>query len=235
MKIKAVDEYNENGHLMYAENFIGAYVRGATREDALKKFPDEIARYSCWRELPLTDAAVDVEVVQEKRSSLQICDADSDVLWTSETLPLTEKEYRQLQELALKSAADFLKLYASVPKKDAALRMPRPTFYGAVPATAREMYEHTKNVNSYYFGEIGVTAPDEPDIYRCRQLGFEEAEKRPGFLCNSVFEGSGGELWSLRKVCRRFIWHDCIHAKALYRRAVNLFGEGCIENPFRFV
>ena len=44
-----------------------------------------------------------------------------------------------------------------------------------------------------------------------------KAEKAKGdFLENVVVAGSYGEDWSLRKVLRRFIWHDRIHAKAMY-------------------
>ena len=49
MEIRVIDEYNDEGHLIYVENYIGAFVR--------------------------------VE--------LQIRDADSDVLFGSETMPLT--------------------------------------------------------------------------------------------------------------------------------------------------
>ena len=56
----------------------------------------------------------------------------------------------------------------------------------------------------------------------------------PNFLQNTVFEGSYDEMWSLRKVLRRFIWHDRIHARAMYRMAVKLFGAESIENPFCF-
>ena len=55
-----------------------------------------------------------------------------------------------------------------------------------------------------------------------------------GFLDNSVFEGSYGEMWSLRKMLRRFLWHDRIHAKAMYRMAVKTFGSDCVENVFWF-
>lgn len=41
----------------------------------------------------------------------------------------------------------------------------RKTFYGAVPRTAEEMYVHTKNVNAYYFGEIGVEAGNDGIFY----------------------------------------------------------------------
>ena len=74
----------------------------------------------------------------------------------------------------------------------------RQTFYGQVLRTVFEMYEHTKNVNEYYFGEIGVE-------------------------------------WSLRKLLRRFIWHDRIHAKAMYRMAIKTFGVDAVPNIFQFV
>ena len=32
----------------------------------------------------------------------------------------------------------------------------------------------------------------------------------------------------------RFLWHDRIHAKAMYRMAVKTFGENCLKNPFGF-
>lgn len=96
------------------------------------------------------------------------------------------------------------------------------------------MYEHTKNVNSYYFGEIGIDSDNKGTIYECRKRGFELLEKTEGFLDNPVFEGSYGEMWSLRKMLRRFLWHDRIHAKAMYRMAVKTFGRDCVENVFWF-
>ena len=44
--------------------------------------------------------------------------------------------------------------------------------------------------------------------------------------------GTSGE--SMRKVLRRFIWHDRIHAKAMWRTAVALWGSE-IKNPFYFI
>lgn len=96
------------------------------------------------------------------------------------------------------------------------------------------MYEHTKNVNEYYFAEIEVDADNSGTIYECRKRGFEALEKKPDFLQNAVIEGSYGEDWSLRKVLRRFIWHDRIHARAMYRMAVKVFGTENVVNPFCF-
>lgn len=193
----------------------------------------EIASYLQWKNVAAPDI-LEMIIVQEKESSLQICDADSDVIFDTEKLPLTQEEYDQLKQLALKSAYDFHELYKQIPDKDKSASEPRETFYGAVPRTANEMYAHTKGVNTYYFGEIGVRADNEGTIYECRKRGFELLEMQPDYLNNKVFLGSYDEEWSLRKVLRRFIWHDRIHAKAMYRMAQMTFGAEVVEDIFRF-
>ena len=177
----------------------------------------------------------DIEIVQEKDGNLQVSDADSDILFDTEKAPLSREEYEELKALVLKSARDFYDLYSSVSNKNESCLPHRQTFYGAVPRTAQEMYEHTKNVNSYYFAEINVDVDNEGTIYDCRKRGFECLEQTPGFLDNVVIEGSYDELWSLRKVMRRFLWHDRIHAKAMYRMAVKTFGAFGADNTFKFI
>lgn len=240
MKIKCVWEHNGDDTLLYAENFTGAFTRGPSRDAALDKMPGEVQSYLKWAggEIPEElNAKSNVEIVQEKESSLRICDADSDVIFEGEKTPLTVEEYFRLKELALKSAADFYRLYLSIPDKSRSCLPVRKTFYGDIPKTAEEMYEHTKNVNSYYFGEIGIDVSNDGTIYECRRRGFELLERleMENYLANAVVCGSYDELWSLRKVMRRFIWHDRIHAKAMYRMAVKTFGEGSVENVFQFI
>lgn len=226
-------EHNGNDTLLYAANFPGAYTRGSNLEIAVEKMPTEIRSYLKWKGQS-TPANLGVTVVQDADSSLDICDADSDVLFLLEREPLSQKEYVALKNLVLKSAADFLALYQAIPDKTASAAPVRTTFYGQVPRTAEEMYQHTKNVNAYYFGEIGVDADNEGTILECRSRGFEQLEQAPNFLDRAVLEGSYGENWSLRKVLRRFLWHDRIHAKAMYRMAVKAFGVDEIPNVFCF-
>ena len=233
MTINCVWEHNGNDTLLYAVDYIGAYTRGESLEIAKAKMPGEIVSYLKWLGDDTSDN-IEVVITQEKDSELAIKDADSDVLFESEKAPLTADEYEKLKALALKSAKDFLTLYESIPDKSATAIAERKTFYGQVPRTADEMYEHTKNVNEYYFAEIDVDADNGGTIYECRKRGFEALEAKPDFLVNAVIEGSYGEDWSIRKVLRRFVWHDRIHARAMYRMAVRLFGESAITNAFRF-
>lgn len=233
MTINCVWEHNGRDTLLYAVDFVGAYTRGETLEAAVRKMQAEICSYLKWCGKKAV-TSMDIAIIEEKVSELAICDADSDVLFESEKAPLTTEEYETLKTLALKSAKDFLALYESIPDKNEAAIPERKTFYGPVPRTANEMYEHTKNVNTYYFAEIAVDADHDGNIYECRKRGFEALEASPDFLQNTVRKGSYGEDWSLRKVLRRFIWHDRIHAKAMYRMATKVFGAEIIENPFYF-
>lgn len=233
MTINCVWEHNGRDTLLYAVDFVGAYTRGETLEAAVRKMQAEICSYLKWCGKKAV-TSMDIAIIEEKVSELAICDADSDVLFESEQAPLTTEEYEALKALALKSAKDFLALYESIPDKDAAAAPERKSFYGPVPRTANEMYEHTKNVNTYYFAEIAVDADHDGNIYECRKRGFEALESSPDFLQNTVRKGSYGEDWSLRKVLRRFIWHDRIHAKAMYRMATKVFGAESIVNPFYF-
>lgn len=233
MKILCIWEHNGGDSIIYARDFIGAYARGASKEEALMKIPAEIRSYLSWVGKTAPDC-LEAEIVQEKLSELTVNDADSDVIFDSERQPLNAAEYAELKALAMKSARDFLKLYNAIPDKNKSVLSARKTFYGEIPRTAFEMYEHTKNVNDYYFGEIGVPADNEGDIVQCRQKGFELLESQPDFLNSGVIVGSYDEEWSLRKVLRRFIWHDRIHAKAMYRMAIKTFGSGSVPDIFRF-
>ncbi len=234
MKIPCFWEHNRGDTLLYAVDLPGAFTRGESLSVAITKMPAEIKSYLAWKGDPVPDL-IEIVIAEEKESELDIRDADSDAIFDSEKAPLTREEYEVLKTLALRSAKDFLALYESILDKDAGLSPIRKTFYGQVPHTAREMYGHTKSVNAYYFGEIGIEADNEGDILACRRRGFEALEAHPDFLHMPAAEGSYGEYWSVRKMLRRFIWHDRIHARAMWRGACRMFGVNGIENPFRFV
>lgn len=233
MTLSCIWEHNGSDTLLHCADFPGAASRGASLEEAMAKLPREVRQYCRWAEIDCGDL-LQPEIVFEKASDLEIRDADSDVLFPKERKPLSIEEYSQWKALVLKSAKDFQMLYDSLPDKHRAASAPRKTFYGPVPSTGEEMYQHTKNVNAYYFGEIGVDADNAGPILDCRQRGFALLEQQPDFLKNTVFDGSYGEEWSLRKLLRRFLWHDRIHAKAMYRMSVKTFGPGCVPDIFCF-
>ena len=233
MKISCIWEHNGDDTLLYAADLPGAFSRGRSLAEAVAKIPDEICAYLSWAEISVPEG-MEVDIIQEAPCDLAVRDADSDVLFHSEKAPLSPEEYHALKTLALRSAEHFQELYDSIPDKNFSKDPIRQTFYGQVPRTAAEMYRHTKSVNAYYFGEIGVDADNDGTILVCRERGFEALERIPGFLNMPPAEGSYGEWWSLRKVFRRFIWHDRIHAKGMYRMALRNGLEGKVADPFCF-
>ena len=223
MKIRCVWEHKGEDTILWAADYPGAFARGASLAEALGKLPEDLIDWSAWTGQGVPEETEPV-IVAQIESGLDVRDADSDALLDAEREPLEREEYERLRDMALRSAEQFLRLYESVPDPDRSANPVRQTFYGAVPRTAREMYEHTKNVNAYYFGELGVEADNEGDIVDCRRRGFEALEKQPDFLRNPVYEGSWDEDWTLRKLLRRFIWHDRLHARAMVRMAKRTFG-----------
>lgn len=235
MEIQAVCEFNDAGYLFYAVNYPGAYVRGATENEALAKFGGEIRSYLRWCELeapPRDDPPV--RIVQYQESSLCIRDADSDVLFDAERAPLTEAEYNTLKLLVLRSARDLRTMFESIPNPDISGRPPRVSFYGPVPRTPREMYRHVNDVTAYYTAPYGIETEQVSDLYANRMLALGELEALPDFLSGSIHIAPDGEQWTMRKTLRRFLWHDRIHAKAMWRTASALWGSS-VENPFDFI
>ncbi len=90
MKVRCIWEHNGGDSILYAADFIGAFTRGASLEEAMLKMPEEIRRFRLWMgEAPIDD--IDIEIVQQKESDLQVRDADSDVLFKSEEAPLSAR------------------------------------------------------------------------------------------------------------------------------------------------
>ena len=233
MNIRCVWEHNGDDTLLYALDLPGAYTRGACLAEAMRKMPSEVRSYLSWAGRSIPDH-IETVVVQDAPCTLAVSDADSDVIFDLERSPLGIDEYIERKALSLRSAKCFQELYDSIPTKDVCRDPVRQTFYGQVPRTAEEMYRHTRSVNAYYFAEIGVDADNEGTIFECRARGFAALERIPDFLKLEPSEGSYGEWWSLRKLFRRFLWHDRIHAKAMYRMAKRNSVVDDIADPFRF-
>ena len=100
MKIRCVWEHNGDDSILYADNFIGAFTRGASIDEAIQKMPSEIKSYLKWKGEFVSDS-FDPEIIQEKNSGLTVSDADSDVLFEKEKKELGVSEYLDLKTLAI--------------------------------------------------------------------------------------------------------------------------------------
>lgn len=94
--------------------------------------PQEINSYCKWLGVDMPEH-IEVVIFGEKNSEINICDADSNVLFGGEKGPLSIEEYEKLKNLALKSAKDFHAQYEAVSEKNAADSPQRKTFYDQAP------------------------------------------------------------------------------------------------------
>ena len=231
--IKVAVEYNEYGSMIYLVDYPGAFTRGKTKEIALRKVQNEYINYLQWLNITDIEDNINFEIVQEQYSKLKISDADTEILLKSEKKQLSLKEYEHLKYLVIKSAYDFYELYLSIPDKDYTIIEPRKTFYGDVPRTANEMYIHTNGVTNFYLNGLNLTIDDKNDIYVNRLSAMKTIDDNINLLKNEPLYVKN-EYWTLSKVLRRFIWHDRIHAKAMYKLAATKWESDEIVNKFHF-
>ena len=231
--VKCIWEHNGSDTLLWSDECPGACSRGPSLDIALAKLDAELRSYLRWSDSMTGCGAQFLPVIVEEHcSALDIADADSDVLFHSETGPLDAATYRRLKRLVLKSAADYQALHDAIPHRERLLFPARRTFYGSVPRSASALYRHMTGVNGYYWQNIGLDTPDSGVLLADREEGFRLLEARPDYLANPVYTAADGECWSLKKVLRRFLWHDRIHGRALYRRVVRMYGPGRVQDVF---
>lgn len=184
MHIDAICETNGKGWLLWAAQCPGAFARGATENEALAKLPGDVRRFLRWAGEPVGDITVTPGAPIE--SSLHTEDADSDLLLEADCAPMTAADYAAAKLLVLKSARDFCTLFESIPNPDISPRAPRTSFYGPVPRTPREMYDHTNHTTAYYMAAFGIPFENMPDLYANRLQALAEIEDREELLTGKV-------------------------------------------------
>ena len=236
-ELKAVLEYNDKGVTLWAAAYPGAFARGKTAEEASKKLPSACRRFRLWAKLPPDATSAegeDIRCVQKIRSDAALDEGFTTALFSEEKLPMDMARYTSLKSICLISARDFETLFASIPQKDRALLKSRRTAYGKVPVTSREMMAHVLDEQCRYASLFGISLGGGQGLLADRKRLFTGLEARPDFLSNRAFVSSDGELWSMRKLLRRLLWHDAIHGRALYRKAISFWQKEQIKNPFGF-
>lgn len=231
MHIDAICETNGKGWLIWAAQCPGAFARGATENEALAKLPGDVRRFLRWAGEPAGDITVTPGAPIE--SGLHTEDADSDLLLEADCAPMTEADYAAAKLLVLKSAHDFCTLFESIPNPDISPRAPRTSFYGPVPRqclqTVGVEVGHVFKRNAEGGHVIGRRAV-RVVIHLARRARIEDREE---LLTGRICTAPDGERWTLRKLLRRFLWHDRIHARAMWRMAAPLWGSA-VADPFGF-
>ncbi len=240
-------ESNGKGVIGFIVDLPGGFVRGRTEAEAVSKVNAEASRYLAWAGLGGGIIVVGGEgkasgrfqgfVVQRCTSGLAVEDADSLILLDADRRKMHADEFRALSDLALYSGQTFESLYQGAELKDwVDPSKVRSTFHGPCPSTIEATRSHVSKTQAYYLSRLGLSL-QEGEFMMMRRLGLS--------LLHKEFEAHGnkppveveGELWTLKKVLRRFVWHDRIHAKAIERMMRKQQQLGLIPgypDPFRF-
>jgi hypothetical protein len=232
-------ETNGRGCLGYIVQLPGAYVRAPTEREALAKVREEMKSYYRWlKTRPPTP--VRTMIVQWHQSPLQVEDADSEILLDADRRPFRSDEFRNLLDLVRYSGETLSSSYEGAELKewvDESKR--RNTFYGPVPSTIREVIQHVNSTQHFYLTRLGVQLSNGiDDVMEARTRCVDELARLHDGGVNSSIMGSQEELWTLKKVMRRLIWHDRIHGKAIIRMMIKQKKLKLIDDfsdPFRFL
>lgn len=231
-------ETNGKGFLGWIVELPGAFVRGGTEEEALAKVDIEVKSYLRWLELKHEHCSV-ANIVQRHPCSLMVEDADSEILLEEDRSIISPVEFESLAKIAVYSAKTFLTLYREAKFKDwiDEARV-RSTFYSKAPKTIREIFNHVKRTQYYYLSRTGMNFDErEENFMKIRRFCLEKIKQLFIQYGNSQLFDIDNEKWTLKKILRRFVWHDRIHGKAIVRILVKQKELGIISeysDPFYF-
>jgi len=210
-------ETNWRGYLGYLVELPGAYIRGPTEEEAIPKVVPEVTAYLGWLGVG-AEGDCKVRVVQKHRGIKTVEDADTEILLDADREEISKDEFQTLIDLTRFSAETLEKLYDAAENKDWVDQSAvRETFYGKRPATAKAIFEHVVQCQFYYLSRMKITEEIVGDFVTVREFCLGRLEKLYSRKKNSLTCEFDREQWTLKKVLRRFVWHDRIHGKAMTR------------------
>ncbi len=232
-------ETNGKGYIGFLAEVPGAFVRGRTEEEALSKVDREVKSYLKWLGIE-QKWNYNTLVIQRHQSSLMVEDADNEILLDADKGTMREEEFTNFIDLAWYSGQTFLRIYANAEFKDWGdeARI-RKTFYGENPKSIQEIFDHVKNCQYYYLSRTKIEIEDkDKEFMKIRGFCLRKIEELYHKYNNSVIFEADNELWTLKKILRRFVWHDRIHGKAMVRILEKQKQLGIIdeyEDPFYFM
>jgi hypothetical protein len=235
--ISVAVETNGKGCIGFMVEPPGAFVRGKDEAEILSKVDQEVSAYFDWLGIPRF-ALGQARIVERHSSRLMVEDADGEILLSADRSSMSQEEFRRLAAIARYSGKTFVSLYDSSQLKDwVDPSRVRRTFYGETPKTITEVFNHVTGTQHYYLSRIGLNVRQEGSFSEIREQGLERIWNLFQVKGNSRVYKVDGESWTVKKVLRRFIWHDRIHGKAITRMLAKQKRLGLIESYedfFRF-
>lgn len=216
-------ETNGKGFLGWILEYPGSFVRGKTIEAARDKIEGELGEYEAW----IGETIIKEKSISEsiRSSDLAIEDADSDIILENELVDDNNRYpldvlFRRM-EISAKQVQDIWQGSTDTEIIDGHLN--RNTFYGKAYCTIKTQYEHILKVQNYYLSMIAGEIAINDNIVTMRSEMTDKLREKYYSEGNKIYKYEN-EIWTIRKVIRRTIWHDRIHARAMLRMNKRISG-----------
>jgi len=236
-KISVCVEVGSEGTGVFVPSCPGCWVFGKTPERALTKVKAAIGEWFEWlakhgEQAPLEMKGFEVDVAEMMRVNYNPVEAGKpEPLFWSEVPPVTKKDIARTLRLMAYSREDLLKLVSGLP--DGLFDWSPPN----EPRTIRNCLRHIAYVEPWYITRLDVDLfckyPRDvfklldctreavinylEDFPREKMLGVFQPHKDKSPLCN---------LWTARKVLRRMVDHERLHAKYV-EKVIRLYNNRC--------
>jgi predicted RNase H-like HicB family nuclease len=227
MKIPACLEIGPDGTGAFVPDCPGCWVFGRTPESALRKVTDAVFEWFEWLgrhgEQPYTKAH-EIEVVEGEilRVTYNPVEAGKpEPLFWSEILPISREDIRRTIQLMGYSRDDLMKLVSGLDGKVLDWQPPEN------PRTIRNCLRHIGIVEWWYITRLDIDLPEElpEDVFELlnstRETALCNLQNLPEEKWRGIYqprkyidpEAVFCNLWTARKMLRRFVDHERLHAR----------------------
>jgi predicted RNase H-like HicB family nuclease/uncharacterized damage-inducible protein DinB len=240
-------EHGERWWYAHVVGLPGCFTRGETREEVLEALPDAIAHHITFLEVrshPVGQKTREFRVVEEVHGIPELGEAGGAVaLFASDEEPVGEREFKLFLDLMRWNREELLGLVEPLSGKDRESR-PFPDKW-----TINETLRHIANAEEWYISRLGAetqneydgfvrdTNPDEKwqsilERLEATRSGAVHALKYAyergvqGVFTRAAYTQHPEELWTFRKVLRRFVEHEREHIGTI-KRVIEAIAEEC--------
>lgn len=221
-------------HWWYAHIFElpGCFTRGESREMIIDQLPAAINQYIKFLERHGKKpkiSTLDFHVIEEIHGIPELGEAGGAVaLFTSDKIPLTEEEFHLQLKLMQWNRQDLLSLVQTLPE------IKRNTRPFQKKWTINETLNHIVNAEEWYISRLGPATQKEyeklintPHFHQQKITIFRRldttrrgaiqilnkafSQKMSGTFTRKAYTNHPKELWTFRKILRRFVEHEYEH------------------------
>jgi len=206
----------DGSYLAWVDDVPGCAVRGASRQTVLDRLPDAIRTFLEWTGAADLPATIDVRVTDEVESAIE-ADEDTEVLVAADRQPLTNDDWRRLDDWLRRSRLELVDLLETLSDEQLAKKRP------GSERTICEEFEHIAFVEFMYAVwtfDLHSRQGLADFLAWTRGVAAERvrvlADRRAADLTWANWAGAPRpEPWTPRKSARRLVWHELLHLRAI--------------------